>query len=86
MEQAAGRASIEAGRRNKIVLDGKEELQRRFGKQAILAASWEFREDPNSYWVDVLIQPADGSEPMCFTEHLEEFPSDECITNIALVT
>ena len=86
MEQAAGRAMIEAGRRDKITFGGKEELQRRFGK-GVLTASWEWREeDGGAYWVDVVVQPADGAEPMIFTERLEEFPSDECITNIALVS
>lgn len=88
LEQAAGRKANEEGRRNTKVLNGKEELQRRFGTHAVLTASWEARRNDvglDELWVDVLIQPADGSEPMCFTEHFEMFPSEECIANIALV-
>ena len=80
---AAGRASLEAVKRNHIVLNGKNELQRRFGA-AVLTASWEWREE--AYWVDVTVLPADGGDLMCFTEALKVFPSDECIANIALVT
>jgi hypothetical protein len=84
IEQVAGRAANEANARNHKALGGKEELRRRFGGAAILATAWEWRE--GEYWVDVFVQPADGSEPMCFTEYLEVFPSDECIANIAIVT
>jgi hypothetical protein len=84
MEQAVGRAANEAGQRDTTVLTGKQELQRRFGDDTIIAASWEWRDDEN-YWVDVVIQPADGGGALCFTERLEEFPSEECIANIALV-
>jgi hypothetical protein len=89
LEQAAGRKAIEEGNRDKQAYDGKTELQRRFGERAVLSASWELRrtgiDDVGEYWVDVLIQPADGGDVMCFTEYLDEFPSDECIANIALV-
>jgi hypothetical protein len=67
-------------------MKGKEELQRRFGKNAVLTASWEKRgENADDYWADVMVAPADGSPPLTFTEKLDEFPSDECIANIALV-
>ena len=81
---AAGRASLEEIKLNQLAFVGKVELQRRFGTEAVLTVSWELRED--GYWVDVMVQPADGSVPMCFSEPLDEFPSDECIANIALVT
>lgn len=84
MEQAAGREAIKKGAREQKVLAGKEELQRRFGDRSVLAASWALRE--NEFWVDVIVQPADGSMPMTFTEQLVIFPSDDCIANIALVT
>jgi hypothetical protein len=89
LEQEAGRKAVAEGRRDQKALDGKTELQRRFGERAVLTASWELRrdggDDVGEYWVDVLIQPADGSDVMCFTEYLDCFPSDECIANIALV-
>ena len=89
MEQSAGRAANEANGRDHKILTGKEELQRRFGA-AVLTASWEWRnaedDEHEGYWADVIIQPADGANPMVFTERLEHFPSDECVTNIALVT
>lgn len=73
-------------RRDHLAMKGKEELQRRFGDRAILTASWEKRgEYSDDVWADVMVQPADGSAPLTFTEKLEEFPSDECIANIALV-
>lgn len=91
LEQAAGRKAVEEGVRDQKALVGKQELQRRFGEHAVLTASWEWRitEDEfgpaGAYWVDVMIQPADGADVMCFTEYLDAFPSDECIANIALV-
>jgi hypothetical protein len=86
LEQAAGRAAILEARRDHLAMKGKEELQRRFSNRAVLAASWEKRgENADDIWADVMVQPADGSAPLVFTEKLEEFPSDECIANIALV-
>ena len=88
LEQAVGRAANEANIRNNKARRGKEELQRRFGWNAVLTASWDWREEngKGEYWIDVFVQPADGGEPLCFTEYLDVFPSDECIANIALVT
>lgn len=88
MEQLAGRRTLRDAGRNDRTLIGLEELQRRFGKKAVLSANWEYRyEDGGSdYWVDVLVQPADGSDVLCFTEPLSIFPSEECIAQLALVT
>jgi hypothetical protein len=86
LEQAAGRAAIATARRDHLALKGKEELQRRFGEKAVIAASWERRGiNDDDLWADVMVQPADGSHPLIFTEKLDEFPSEECIANIALV-
>jgi hypothetical protein len=82
LEQAAGRKALGDAVKNHAAMKGKEELQRRFGTP-VLAASWEIRD--GEYWADVIVQPADGAAPMTFTERLDEFPSDECITNIALI-
>jgi hypothetical protein len=81
IEQAAGRV---ANYHNEKAFTGKQELQRRFGADKVLAASWEVREGED--WINVVVQPADGSKPTNFIEPLEAFPSDECITYIALVT
>lgn len=83
LEQAVGRAALGPARRDHAVFKGKEELQRRFGVQAVAAASWEIRD--GEYWADVMVQPADGAALQTFTERLDEFPSDECIANIALM-
>jgi hypothetical protein len=86
LEQAAGRAALANARRDHLALKGKEELQRRFGEKAVIAASWERRGiNDDDLWADVMVQPADGSHPLIFTEKLDEFPSEECIANIALV-
>jgi hypothetical protein len=86
LEQAAGKAAVAEARRDHLTMKGKEELQRRFGERSVLAASWEKRGDnADDYWADVMVQPADGDPPITFTEKLDEFPSEECIANIALV-
>jgi hypothetical protein len=83
LEQAAGRFAIEKERRDSSTYKGLIELQRRFGRDAVLGAHWDHRD--NMFFADVIVQPADGSAVMTFTEDLEHFPSDECIANIALV-
>jgi hypothetical protein len=86
LEQAAGRAALGEAIRDHTVMKGKEELQRRFGEDKVLTASWEKRGDnTDDIWADVMVQPADGAPPLTFTEKLDEFPSEECIANIALV-
>ena len=86
LEQAAGRAALKTARLDHLAMKGKEELQRRFGDDKVLTASWEKRGTyDDDVWVDVMVQPADGSQPITFTEHITDFPSDECIANIALV-
>lgn len=87
IEQTGGRIAILLHKLSSAldgtVFQGKEELQRRFGDQAVLAVSWEIRDD--EVWVDVLVLTPDGETNITFTEYLNVFPSEEMIANIALV-